>query len=205
MTAAADGWRVEAPHVLREYALLADGERGALVGPRGDLCWMCFPGWDGDGIFSSLIGGGGAYAVTPTARYVWGGYYEQPGLIWRNRWICDDGTIIECREALALPASPGRAIILRRIMAVQGSARVRVVLDLRADFGHRPGRDLHRGDDGTWTARIGDAQALWSGAQDAQPHRSGGDDATLELELELEPGAYHDLLLVRTVLKPRAC
>ena len=23
------------PHVLREYALLADGERGALVGPRG--------------------------------------------------------------------------------------------------------------------------------------------------------------------------
>ena len=28
---------VEAPHVLREYALLADGERGVLVGPRGDF------------------------------------------------------------------------------------------------------------------------------------------------------------------------
>ena len=24
------------PHVLRDYALLADGERGALVGPRGE-------------------------------------------------------------------------------------------------------------------------------------------------------------------------
>ena len=31
------------PHVLREYALLADGERGALVGPRGDIAWMCAP------------------------------------------------------------------------------------------------------------------------------------------------------------------
>jgi len=29
--------RPPAPHVLREYALLADGERGALVGPRGDV------------------------------------------------------------------------------------------------------------------------------------------------------------------------
>ena len=31
------------PHVLREYALLADGERGALVGPRGDVAWLCAP------------------------------------------------------------------------------------------------------------------------------------------------------------------
>ena len=36
---------VPSPHVLREYALLADGERGAVIGPRGDIVWMCFPGW----------------------------------------------------------------------------------------------------------------------------------------------------------------
>ena len=54
-----------APHVLREYALLADGERGALVGPRGDIAWMCAPRWHSDAVFSSLIGGGGVYAVTP--------------------------------------------------------------------------------------------------------------------------------------------
>ena len=44
-------------HVLREYALLADGERGVLVGPRGDFVWMCFPHWDSSAVFSSLIGG----------------------------------------------------------------------------------------------------------------------------------------------------
>ena len=65
------------PHVLREYALVADGERGALVGPRGDFAWLCAPRWDADGVFSCLIGGPGVYAVTPEEpRFVWGGYYE---------------------------------------------------------------------------------------------------------------------------------
>jgi hypothetical protein len=29
------------PHVLREYALVADGERGALIDPQGCVAWMC--------------------------------------------------------------------------------------------------------------------------------------------------------------------
>ena len=70
-------------HVLPEYALLADGERGVLVGPRGDFVWMCAPRWDSDAVFSALIGGAGVYAVTPADQpFVWGGYYEpaQPDL-----------------------------------------------------------------------------------------------------------------------------
>jgi hypothetical protein len=31
------------PYVLRDYALIADGERGALIGPRGDIVLMCAP------------------------------------------------------------------------------------------------------------------------------------------------------------------
>ena len=109
-----------APHVLRDYALLADGERGVLVGPRGDLAWMCFPRWDGDALFASLIGGGGCYAVEPSERYVWGGYYEEGTLIWRSRWVTTSA-VIECREALALPSSRGRAVVLRRVVARSGA------------------------------------------------------------------------------------
>ena len=43
--------------------------------------------------------------------------------------------VIECREALAYPGDPHLAVVLRRIVAVDGPARVRVVLDLRAGFG----------------------------------------------------------------------
>jgi alpha,alpha-trehalase len=44
------------PHVLSEYALVADGERGALIGPHGELTWMCAPQWHSDAVFSALIG-----------------------------------------------------------------------------------------------------------------------------------------------------
>ena len=56
------------PHVLREYALIADGERGALIGPRGDLAWMCAPRWDSDAVFSSLLGGAGKLLGHPGRR-----------------------------------------------------------------------------------------------------------------------------------------
>jgi GH15 family glucan-1,4-alpha-glucosidase len=185
---------VAVPHILREYSLLADGERGALVGPRGDLCWLCFPGWDGDALFASLIGGGGTYAVTPTKRFVWGGYYEHPGLIWRSRWTSDDNTVAESREALAFPTSPDRAVILRRVVAVKGPARMRVLLDLRFDFGRQAGRSP-RAQEGIWTVRAGEVHARWVGAARAKPHRHRG-GTVLELELELEAGEQHDFVLV---------
>ncbi len=105
------------PHVLREYALVADGERGALIGPRGDFAWLCAPRWDSEGA---------------TLRV--GGYYEGGTLIWRSRWITSSG-FTECREALAYPGDPHTAVVLRRVMALDGPARVRVALDLRAGFG----------------------------------------------------------------------
>lgn len=75
------------PQVLGSYAFIADGERGCLLGPRGDVAWMCAPSWDSDAVFASLIGGPGVYAVTPTAPFTWAGYYEPGSLIWRSRWI----------------------------------------------------------------------------------------------------------------------
>lgn len=35
-------------YVLRDYA---------LIGPRGDIVWMCAPQWHSDAVFSTLIGG----------------------------------------------------------------------------------------------------------------------------------------------------
>src|ERR1700728_1510930 len=99
------------PHALREYAFLADGERGALIGPRGDVAWMCSPYWDSDAVFSTLIGGAGCFAVTPVDRFTWGGYYDRRSLIWNSRWTTAKG-VIESREALALPSNPRIAVVL---------------------------------------------------------------------------------------------
>ncbi len=182
------------PHVLREYALLADGERAALVGPRGDYVWMCFPRWDSDACLAALIGGRGVYSVTPRGRYVWGGYYEQ-GLIWCSRWITEEG-VIECREALALPSTGERAVILRRILACRGRAQLDVVLDLRSAYGQKAPTPLALDERGVWNARLAGAQVQWSGAQHAQPRADGHGAKPLLMALELEEGEVHDLVLV---------
>src|SRR5487761_255042 len=124
---------VLAPRVLREYALVADGERGALIGPDGSVAWLCVPRWDSQAAFSGLLGGAGRYTVSPAGPWhVWGGYYENGTLIWRSRWVGDSR--IACREALAMPADPRRAVLLRRIEAVDGPATVNVFLALRAGY-----------------------------------------------------------------------
>jgi len=192
-TARPVGLELPSPHVLREYALLADGERGILVGPRGEFVWMCFPHWDSDGIFSALLGGLGTYAITPRDRCVWGGYYEPGSLIWHSRWITADGTI-ECQEALALPGRPDRAVILRRVVARHGTARVRVTLAPRAGFGHDALGHLTRDEQGTWTGRSGAVQLTWAGAADARAHPDGHGGKALELELDLAEGAHHDFV-----------
>jgi hypothetical protein len=178
-----------APQVLREYALLADGERGALVGPRGDIVWMCAPHWHSDAVFSTLIGGSGVFAVTPIERFVWGGYYEDGSLIWRSRWVTETG-IIECREALAFPGDPHRAVLLRRVVALDGEAQVRAVLHLAADFGRAELRDLHHHDD-VWEGRAGELYVRSTGWGPRAAH-SG---QRLERKLTLAPGAAHDLVL----------
>jgi hypothetical protein len=184
---------LHSPHVLREYALLADGERGIIVGPRGEFVWMCFPRWDSDAIFSALLGGLGAYAITPRDRYVWGGSYEPRSLIWRSRWVTDEA-VIECREALALPSRPDRAVILRRVIARHGTARVRVTLDPRSAFGRDTLGRLACTGEGVWIARCGDTHVCWTGAPGAAPSDKPGDPA-LTLTLDLPAGAHHDFTL----------
>ncbi len=176
------------PQTLRQYALLADGERGALIGPHGNIVWLCVPRWDSAAVFSSLLGGLSGYAITPVDPYVWGGYYEPGTLIWRSRWVTHTG-IIESREALAFPGDPHRTVILRRVIATEGDAHVQVVLNPRADYDQHPITRRHR-TDGIWTGRAGDLTLRFSGAAAARP-----DDGRLVMDLLVPAGAHHDLLL----------
>lgn len=183
------------PRVLREYSFIADGERGGLVGPDGAIVWMCVPRWDSPAVFSALLGGQGGYAVTPADPWhVWGGYYEPASLIWRSRWV--GSSVVECREALAMPGDPHRAVILRRIEARDGPARVTVTLDVRAGYGASPMRDLAKSR-GIWTGRSGTKPSAgavwfrWSGAGKARLDRDG----VLKMTLTVPQGQHHDLVL----------
>jgi GH15 family glucan-1,4-alpha-glucosidase len=179
-----DLWR---PRVLREYSFIADGERGALIGPDGAMVWLCAPSWESSPVFGALLGGRGGYLVTPADPWhVWGGYYEPGSLIWRSRWV--GSQTIECREALAMPADPHRAVILRRIEGAQGPAQVDVVLELGAGQGGV--RELKHAK-GTWTGRIGAIRFRWSGIGRAREDGEG----RLTARVTVPSGQHLDLVL----------
>ncbi|KRV48435.1 glycoside hydrolase [Wenjunlia vitaminophila] len=180
----------DSPWVLRDYALLADGERGALIGPRGNVVWMCAPRWHDEAVFAELIGGPGAFSVSPDDPWnVWGGFYEDGTLIYVNRWIHGDG-VTECRQALAMPAETGRAVLLRRVRALRGDARVRLRLDVRAGFGGHAMHDLRHHTD-LWHARSGALHVRLLGAPDAVPHTDG----SLITHIDVPEGQQHDVVL----------
>lgn len=160
-----------APHVLREYSVIADGVRGGVIGPRGDLAWLCFPSWESPTIFDSLAGGTAAYDVHPVEPFVWGGYYEEGTLIWRDRWVTSSGVIVECREALAFPGQLRRAIVLRTVRAIQGTARLRARLNPKADYGETAFRSWRQLEGGAWTAQSPKMRLRWSGASTATARR----------------------------------
>jgi alpha,alpha-trehalase len=176
------------PGILRQCALIADGERGALVGSRGEIMWLCVPHWDSPAAFSGLLAGRGRYVANPADPWhAWSGYYEPGTLIWRNRWVGDVTT--ECREALAMPADPHRTVVLHRIEAVDGPARINVALDVSAGYGNSGMTGLSR-EDRYWTGRSDNIQFRWSGAARAR-HTAYG----LSMTLDLAEGEHYDLVL----------
>jgi hypothetical protein len=178
------------PWVLREYAVLADGERGAVVDPQGRIVWLCAPRWHSDAVFSALIGGDGYFGVEPVDRWhVWGGYYEDGTLIRVSRWVTAD-SVIECRDALAMPGAVDRLVLLRRMRVERGEARLRLTLDPRPGFGAGRLRDP-RLEDGVWTADTGGLRLRLGGAHRATWNPECG----LRGEFRLRKGERHDIVL----------
>ena len=179
---------IAAPHVLREYALLADGERGALVGPHGDFAWLCFPRWDSRRRLLRADRRHRRLRGHPAGRFVWGGYYEPGSLIWRSRWVTGDA-IIECREALALPARrrPRRDPAPRDRSARHAHASTSSSTRAPGSATTRsPG--WPRAEDGRWTGRTGDVHVALERRRPTPARTRRPPRQALTLDLELARG-----------------
>lgn len=179
------------PQVLREHALIADGERGCVIGPHGNILWMCAPRWHDEPVFATLIGGRGEYTVTPTDSWnVWGGSYRPGSLVWCGKWVTTDSVIV-CEDSLSYPADVDTAVILRRIRAISGTARVTVTLQPTSGFDGHVVSDATLDNSGIWTGQVDDLRMRWQGA----PNAEVADDERLQIELDLDEGEEHVLTL----------
>ena len=176
------------PHVLREYAVLGDGERGAVVGADGQVVWMCAPAWHSSPVFDRLLGGHHGYQLAPTDPWtVWSGTYRHGSLIWCTQWVTSD-TVVRCEDALAVPADPHTAVLMRRVVGGEAPARVAARLTLPSSAARRLDR-VGR----SWMTEFDGWYLRWHGAPSAVV--SATDDACLRLVHDIEAHTRHDLLL----------
>ena len=104
---------------------------------------MCFPTWSVRPFSPACWDPGARYRIRPTGRYVPGGAYEDGTLIWRQRWVTDNG-VIECRQALAFPGVRIAPSFSDDVSALEGDAHLSACVALAGNYGRRPSEPWRR-------------------------------------------------------------
>jgi GH15 family glucan-1,4-alpha-glucosidase len=132
---------------IEDYAVLGDTGTAALVGKDGSIDWLCLPRFDSHACFAALLGGPehGRWLLGPrdddvavSRRYV----EHSAALETTYRSSTGVVTVLD-----VMPIGDGRADIVRRIIGVEGTMRMRHEWVVRFGYGRiRPWvrrQDMH--------------------------------------------------------------
>ncbi len=119
---------------IEDYALIGDRHTAALVGRNGSIDWLCLPRFDSPACFASLLGTEehGRWQLCPVEEYD------------VTRRYLDDSTVLETTFTTStgavslidlMPTGDRRADVVRRLVGVQGTVRVRHEWVVRMDYG----------------------------------------------------------------------
>src|SRR5690606_33219540 len=123
------------PLPIEDYALLGDCHTAALVGRDGSIDWLCLPRFDSGACFAALLG-------TPEHGR-WRINLAEPVRAPRRRYI-PDTLVLEtefddgggtARVIDFMPLRSEAADLVRIVVGVRGTVRLRMDLTLRADYG----------------------------------------------------------------------
>ena len=120
---------------IEDYGLIGDCETAALVGRDGSIDWLCWPAFDSDACFTSLLGTSreGRWLIAPA---------DEISKTSRRYW--DDTLILETRFATAggtvavidfMPPRGKASDIVRLVRGISGRVKLRMELVIRFGFG----------------------------------------------------------------------
>ena len=123
------------PCRIEDYGLIGDCETAALVGRDGSIDWLCWPAFDCDACFASLLGSPkhGRWQIAPaqeiknTERRYW-----DNTLILETRFETESGVV-----ALIdfMPPRGKASDVVRLVRGISGRVRLRMQLVIRFGFG----------------------------------------------------------------------
>jgi GH15 family glucan-1,4-alpha-glucosidase len=120
---------------IEDYGLIGDCETAALVGRNGSIDWLCWPAFDSDACFASLLGTykHGRWLIAPmgdivsTSRRYWG-----DTLILETRFETSDG-VVELVDFM--PPRGNASDVVRLVRGARGRVKMRMQLVIRFGLG----------------------------------------------------------------------
>ncbi|GAA4331430.1 glycoside hydrolase family 15 protein [Pigmentiphaga soli] len=120
---------------IEDYAVVGNGRSAALIGSNGSIDWLCWPRFDSDACFASLLGtaDNGYWKIGPAAD----------GATVSRRYV-DDTLILETRFATAdgevalidfMPAEDQRPELVRIVRGLSGEVAMRMDFVVRFGYG----------------------------------------------------------------------
>jgi GH15 family glucan-1,4-alpha-glucosidase len=167
---------------IEDYGLIGDCETAALVGRDGSIDWLCWPAFDSEACFASLLGTHrhGRWLIEP-AEEVTGSS--------RRYW--DDTLILETRFETAngvvalidfMPPRGNASDVVRLVRGVKGKVKLQMQLVIRFGFGA----------DIPWVRRTDEGALLAISGQDMAvlrtPVETRGEDLTTVAGFEVSEG-----------------
>ncbi|AFM15228.1 glycosyl hydrolase, glucoamylase [Mycolicibacterium chubuense NBB4] len=125
---------------IAEHGLIGDLRTCALVSTDGTIDWFCAPRFDSPSVFGALLDTerGGCWTLRPVAETLrTHQFYFPQSAVLITRFLTTDG-VLELHDFMPLRRagdSEHRQRLVRRVVAVRGSATLRTVLDARPDYG----------------------------------------------------------------------
>jgi len=170
------------PSRIEDYGLIGDCETAALVGRDGSIDWLCWPAFDSDACFASLLGTHrhGRWLIEP-AEEVTGSSrrYWDNTLILETRFETANGVV-----ALIdfMPPRGNASDVVRLVRGVAGKVKLQMQLVIRFGFGA----------DIPWVRRTDNGALLAISGQDMAvlrtPVATRGEDLTTVAGFEVSEG-----------------
>ena len=119
---------------IEDYAVLGDTRTAALVGRDGSVDWLCLPRFDSPACFAALLGdpGNGRWLIGPADEARCSRRYIGNSAALESTYTTDTGTV---RVIDIMPVGDSRADIVRRIVGVDGTVRMRHEWIVRLSYG----------------------------------------------------------------------
>jgi GH15 family glucan-1,4-alpha-glucosidase len=120
--------------LIEDYALIGDTHTAALVGRDGSVDWLCLPRFDSPACFAALLGDAdnGRWLIGPDEPYACERRYLGNTTVLESTYTTEGGVV---RVVDLMPVGDGRADLVRRVVGVEGTVRMRHDWVVRLGYG----------------------------------------------------------------------